>query len=328
MKRNFIRVTTMVVAVAMLLSICISAIGESETFVNDEVFSSDCESQNIYSEMFGSLSPEAKELFIYMIENNSELTRLHREYVDPEFETEDVCVQTVASTDILSNLQYELQLLSLPADVLYALDAVAASAVAAIADGILPIGEILTAFAIANAIKVVADNWTEISSKWSDIVKAFRTSLSDVSSSVDDEFTDVKESVETVQKCIHVSVDINNTRVRIDNSTYVCTTSAADLTKENAKKNLYFVAILSFNEREVLIDLDNPIDGATANAIVAANLTNVGVFCATEGAAKKIAGMNPTYHHAHNDGWNYYQHYHRKVFPKCHIWFPNIPLYT
>lgn len=334
MKKNAIRFISSILSVIMLLSICAYATDDKNICEDAIIADNATFEDNIYYEIYSSLSPEAKLLFNEMIKDSTRLTYIHNRYVANSFanyisqessHNAESKVNSTSVSDILRNLQTALESLRLPDDVLYSLEAVGSSMVAAIADGALPVGDILAAFAVAQAVVVIADNWDEIGNQWVNVVKAFKQSFSNVNTDVDSAFAEVKSNVSDVQNRARISHSISATRkvVNINNTTYKCSVSASEITKKDAENKRYFVAVKY--KDDVYVDLSSPIEYTLAKQIVAANDSTVGVFATSETFAKPLGGFMPIIE-SHGTSYNYYIHMHNRLYRHAHIWYPNIPL--
>lgn len=89
-------------------------------------------------------------------------------------------------------LSIQLAELGLPSAVVYYLKAMGAGMVAAIADGPLPIGDILLAAATASVVVVVAANWDIVSPKFDRIIRAFQVAFSETASNITSAFAKIK----------------------------------------------------------------------------------------------------------------------------------------
>ena len=145
-------------------------------------------------EAYYALSPEAKEIFDATLADTPELLEFHKTYVDESFVAPtQVRPQAAAvAADPMTVLMAELSVLALPNAVLYSLKAMGAGMIAAIADGPLPIGDILLAAATASVVATVALNWDIVAPKWNSIVRAFQKAFADTASNIMSAFTQIK----------------------------------------------------------------------------------------------------------------------------------------
>jgi hypothetical protein len=86
----------------------------------------------------------------------------------------------------------ELGGLGLPSAVLYSLNAMGAGMVAAIADGPLPVGDILLAATTASAVLVIAAHWDVVSPKFNQITRSFQKAFSTAASNILSAFSKIK----------------------------------------------------------------------------------------------------------------------------------------
>lgn len=93
-------------------------------------------------------------------------------------------------------LMAELSGLGLPSTVLYSLKAMGAGMVASIADGPLPVGEILLAAATASTAVVIAAHWKTVSPKFNQIVRAFQKAFSTAASNISSVFAKIKSDAQ------------------------------------------------------------------------------------------------------------------------------------
>lgn len=193
------RLTTKILSFILTLSlICNSSIpvfaaesyGYGETYINTK---EDIEGAK---RAYEALTPEAKRIFEQALIYDAETLEFHTTYIDPGFEEPAPKPQprTTAFKDPMKVLMAELGKLSLPTSVLYSLKAVGAGMVASIADGALPVGEIILGITGAGAVAVIAANWDKVSPKWGQITAAFQKAFSAASSNISSAFSKIKES--------------------------------------------------------------------------------------------------------------------------------------
>lgn len=150
-------------------------------------------------EAYYALSPEAKKIFDTTLADTPDLLKFHKTYVDKDFVAPVQMRPQAAAVvgggvvaDSMTVLMAELSSLSLPSSVLYSLKAMGAGMIAAIADGPLPLGDILLAAATASVVASVALNWEQVSPQWSSIVQAFQKAFADTASNIISAFSQIK----------------------------------------------------------------------------------------------------------------------------------------
>lgn len=192
MKRIRNSVISFLLAFSLVLSLSLSAFA-TEAFTEDFP-SIDVTQEEIAlaKEAYNNLSPEAKVIFDASLASDSELLEFHLTYVDPNFSPPPMAYTAAAATLVVN----ELSALGLPRAVVYAFKAMAASMTAAIADGPLPIGEILLAASTAAVVATVALSWNQVSPKWSKIVDVFKRAFSDTVSNIISAFGTLKADAE------------------------------------------------------------------------------------------------------------------------------------
>ena len=143
---------------------------------------------------YKNLSPKAKAIFEKSLSYDLEMLKFHQTYVDKNFVPDISRIQLYSSTvaDPMQILSVQLAGIGLPSAVVYSLKAMGAGMVAAIADGPLPIGDILLAAATVSAVAVIAANWDAVSPKFNRIVAAFNKAFSGVSSNISAAFSKIK----------------------------------------------------------------------------------------------------------------------------------------
>lgn len=154
-------------------------------------------------EAYVALTPEAKAIFDASLAYDSDMLKFHTTYVDKNFTPPAPKPQTrsaVAVADPMRVLMAQLGGLGLPSAVLYTLKAMGAGMVAAIADGPLPVGDILFAAATVSAVVVIAANWKTVSPQWSKIVAAFQKAFADSANNIIRAFNSLKSSINTEVK--------------------------------------------------------------------------------------------------------------------------------
>lgn len=128
-----------------------------------------------------------------------EMLEFHTTYVDQDFTPPTPRPQTRAAAavaDPMRVLMAELGGLGLPSAVLYSLKAMGAGMVASIAEGPLPVGEILLAAATASAVVVIAAHWDVVSPKFDQITRAFQKAFSAATSNISSVFAKIKSDAQ------------------------------------------------------------------------------------------------------------------------------------
>lgn len=148
-------------------------------------------------EAYAALTPEAKAIFEASLAYDSEMLKFHTTYVDESFTPPAPVPQArAAAADPMRVLMAELSGLGLPSAVLYSLKAMGAGMVASIADGPLPVGEILLAAATASTAVVIAAHWKTVSPKFNQIVRAFQRAFSTAASNISSVFAKMKSEAQ------------------------------------------------------------------------------------------------------------------------------------
>ncbi|KSV59246.1 hypothetical protein [Acetivibrio ethanolgignens] len=144
---------------------------------------------------YNALDSKAKVIFEKALARDPKLLEFHKTYVDPNFTTLrkiPIARVAVSSIDPMTVLSAQLATLGLPSAVVYSLKAMGAGMVAAIADGPLPVGDILLAAATASTAVVIAANWDTVSPKFNRIVSAFQKAFSSTGTNISSAFTKIK----------------------------------------------------------------------------------------------------------------------------------------
>ena len=139
MKQLTQKAISLLLSLVMLFSLSSTALAVSSP--NDLTSSDEIA---LSREIYASLTPDAREIFDASLRYDAELLQYHTTYVDPSFTiSSSPVLYSAAVADPLSVLSTQLSYIPLPTAVLYSLKAMGASMIAAIADGPLPIGDIL-----------------------------------------------------------------------------------------------------------------------------------------------------------------------------------------
>ena len=155
-------------------------------------------------ETYLALTPEVKAIFDASLVDDPKMLEFHLSYVDKSFTPPAAKVQARSANAVVADpmrvLMEQLGGLGLPSSVLYSLKAMGAGMVAAIADGPLPIGDILLAAATASTAIVIAANWDQVAPKWDGIVRAFQKAFSKTASNVSAAFLKIKSDAKKKAK--------------------------------------------------------------------------------------------------------------------------------
>lgn len=325
MKNKITRYVCFILALAILFSVNVSAIApKPEIMASDYVTGKAYDVGEIARTTYENLSNEARILFDEVIARDSELTAFHHKYVDSTFSPEKNLVQhrnavSTQAADLLTLLADNLAALALPEDVTYCLNAMGSGMVAALADGPLPIGDILFAAATVSAVVVIAANWNEVSPEFNRIVSAFTSVFSDATSAVISAFDEIKADVPAAKSGVGVSVSVIGKTVQLGARTFDCLTSVETLTDEDTRNKQYFVGVIWNND--VFVDVNRPIGRTDAMMILTLNRGNIGVVAVNRNYARGLAGGNPRGPESHGNS-GYYEHYHNSLYPNAHIWYP------
>lgn len=279
----------------------------------------------IARDSYDSLTPEAKAIFDSALAEDPDLLEFHKTYVDPSFKAPSkparaYSTYAVAAADPMTILSAQLAALSLPSAVVYSLKAMGAGMIAAIADGPLPLGDILLAAATVNAAIVIAANWNSISSKWTQIVAAFKKAFADSANNVISAFNSIKRDI-NAEVSTNPCVTVSGTTITVNGTKYRCTTNASSVaTSMKSSKHTYYPAVLSGGK--VLVAPVN-IPRNIALAIMKFNSSSMGVFALTStyarGLCSGLGGAIGPENHGSTEG--YWYHYHGANYRHAHCWY-------
>ena len=276
-------------------------------------------------DIYNALGPEAKKIFDESLKSDNELLDFHKTYVDKDFtvKSSNTRIQTyaVANSNTLASLMAELRTLGLPSSVLYSLQAMGASMIAAIADGPLPIGDILLAASIASATIVFAANWDTVSLAWNSIISAFQNAFNVSAKNIFLAFdTGIKEDTNNYIKTNAPNVRVSGKQLTINGTKFFCNTRADHLTEQQKKRSRYYPAVLYGDM--VWVAANNPITFDFARLIMSANIWTAGTFATEEKYARGLCGgNNATWHNFHNSSEGYFFHFHYPTYQKFHCWY-------
>ena len=283
----------------------------------------------IAKETYANLSPEAKVIFDGELAKDKELLEFHKTHVDPSYEKTSNSSRTIygkvatysvtraVTTDPMTILSAKLAVLSLPSAVAYSLKAMGAGMVAAIADGPLPIGDILLAAAAVSAAIVIAVNWNEVCENWNSIVSAFRAAFAVSSSNVKSAFVTILSDV-NAELAINPAITVDKKRktVKVNGVTYLCNTRAAYLTKEDQKNIKYMLAYRT--ETEVWVATVELKD-YQAKLIASFNRSDIGVWATSRSYASALCKNGRPCTTGIGEG--YYPHFHHIQYTAFHCWY-------
>ncbi len=194
MKKLTTKVLSFILTLSMMFSLMVPAFA-AENYDSEGTLSNTQESIDAAREAYAALTPEAKAIFDASLTYDTEMLKFHTTYVDQNFTPPAPRPQTrsaAAVADPMRVLMVELGRIGLPSAVLYSLKAMGAGMVAAIADGPLPVGEILLAAATASAVLVIAAHWDVVSPKFNQITRAFQKAFSTAASNISSAFSKIK----------------------------------------------------------------------------------------------------------------------------------------
>lgn len=312
------KIVSILLVIAMGISLSTTAFAAEKS--NTEIITE--EDVQLAKEAYDSLSTEAKKIFEDSLALDSEMMEFHKNYVDPSFKVKrDVLTigTRAVATDPMTILTAQLAALSLPSAVVYSLKAMGAAMVAAIADGPLPIGDILLAAATASTVVVIAANWNTVSSKWSSIISAFKKAFSDSASNVVSAFSKIKSEINSTLKT-SPCVTVSGKMVTINGVKYDCKTKADTLTSSQKKGKQYFPAVL-YNGT-VYVDSTHSLTTSTAKVFLYANNSKVGIWATSATYAKGLCGgNNAIWHNTHSSSEGYFYHYHHPTYKNFHCWY-------
>lgn len=253
MKKISSKLISFLLILMMLFTINVQAIEVSNY---GSVNTIDSTNMDYIKRAYEKLSPEAKRVFEKELISDPELLEFHIKYVDKDFKlpkntnfNEDdrycgICSMDVANPlTILKNNLASIE--GLPVAVVYSCELLGASMVVALADDILPIGEILTAASTVELAVTCAICWASISDKFDDIVNAFTTAFSETVESVIGAFSSIE--AQTMRKYYAdnypVSYVANTTHIAVNAKSYICDTVAETYDFENDQEHKkYYIA--------------------------------------------------------------------------------------
>jgi hypothetical protein len=188
---------TKVVVFLMSFILLFTSLGQS-ALASTESQLKEKQAIQLAKDVYENLTPEAKQKFIaYMEKSNPDLLKFHQKNIDTNYvkiktnTTEAKLRASNVITEPLNILSAELIALNLPTAVRYAFMAMGGGIAAAIADGPIPVGDIVAAIIAIGGGVVIGYYWNDISPKWDGVVKAFKKAFSNVASSVEKALNEV-----------------------------------------------------------------------------------------------------------------------------------------
>lgn len=194
MKKLTTKILSFILTLSVLFSLAVPAFA-AENSAGAGISVDTQEEMDAAREAYAALTPEAKAIFEASLAYDPEMLKFHTTYVDESFTPPAPVPQARAAAvvaDPMRVLMAELSGLGLPSAVLYSLKAMGAGMVASIADGPLPVGEILLAAATASTAVVIAAHWKTVSPKFNQIVRAFQKAFSTAASNISSVFAKIK----------------------------------------------------------------------------------------------------------------------------------------
>lgn len=289
---------------------------------NDEIsFSTDISiSEDDYASfVYQSLSEQAKQIFLKQIASDSQLSTYHRENVDPSFDPQAIPA-IYATYDELSIVQNGLAAMNLSLSVKYALEGVASEIIAA--GGIALTAPQLYILLVGTSIAVVlAENWDEVSSLFSQIIAVFQDAFSYMHSNIKSAMDDIGSDAESIQskpKLTSVGVSSNGLVIlkKQDGTTeqYRCSVGAESFYPDEGSP--YYIAALvgPVGSKRLWVCPIN-VNQGIAIAIRICNNPSVGILTPYNNLAYKLAALGgaiPSHHsnESHSFDPNYLPHWH------------------
>lgn len=320
MKKLTTKMISFILTLSMVLSLSVPAFAtENYNIANTSDAIGSQEEIEAAREAYSSLTPEAKAIFDASLANDPDMLKFHTTYVDENFTPPVPKIQTrsaMAAADPMSVLMTQLGGLGLPSAVLYSLKAMGAGMVASIADGPLPVGDILLAAATVSAAVVIVANWDTVAPKWDKIVNAFKKAFSDSATNVTKAFQSIFRDVQTKLET-SPSITVSGRTVTINGVKYNCTTRADQLTQSQKKNKKYMPAVL-YNDN-VWVAASVSLTNSQALLIAKCNNSRAGVWATTSSYARGLC--NGGRYDGGNTSEGYYPHYHHITYTKFHCWF-------
>lgn len=279
----------------------------------------------IAQQAYASFTDEQKLYFEQVIAGYPELVEYHQTYVNADYDLSNV-VASISSSDPVSILMAEIAALALPTAVVYAINATGVGMVAAVADGPLPVGDIILAAAAASLAITCALNWTVVSTKWNKIVLAFQhafvASVNNVLSAFNDIWIDsVKEYYDDDNP---VTVSPNTKSITYDGNKYNCRTLAEEAA-DKLQTNSYYPAVIGPDNKVYICTA--PVPEEVAKLLVVFGDEHGVIFAKTQASALRLCNslssvvFGPEYHGSYSNQPGFWRHYHVVINEKTHIWY-------
>lgn len=322
MKKLIKRSISIILAFVVIINMGTSAFAANKSDGKESISTVAPSEVEIARQIYNGLESKARAIFENEIMRDHELLEFHVTYVDENFagmEAEEVTAVPMAVTSAMTILSSQLAALSLPSAVVYSLKAMGASMVAAIADGPLPVGDILLAAATASTAVVIAANWNAVSTKWNKIVLAFKKAFSSSAKNVVSAFSSIKKDVDkemTLNPCITIS----GKTITVNGEKYNCITKADQLTSKQKKNYKYYPALLFGGT--VWVDVNHGLASGGAKKIIGFNHNRLGIWATNSSYARGICGGSyAIWHNVHSSAEGYFFHYHHPSYKNSHCWY-------
>jgi hypothetical protein len=214
---------------------------------------------------FESLSPEAKSQLEEVISGDEELQKFHKEHIDKNYVAKDHKKISRSFMSPLYQLNRDLIRLNLPTAFRYALLGVGGGLVGAVADGLLPVGEIVALISSAGVVVLLGWYWDDVSHKWNDIVGAFERAFSSIESSIEAAFFEISYEKQLEDAVARVETQIKRFRYPIK----------------------FYRAGLNWGKGAYVYYSQGSISVAQAAALVMFNKSTINVYC-TDGYIAQV----------------------------------------
>lgn len=199
---------------------------------------------------------------------------------------------------------------------------------ASVADGPLPVGEILFAAAAASFAITCALNWDIVSDNWDKLVlasqHAFTASVNNIIPAFNELWVDsVKEYYNDSNP---VALNRKDKSITFDGSKYHCR-SLAETSVSSLQTNSYYPAIIGPDNKVYICIASVPEDVAKL-LVIFGNEYGV-VFAKTQSNALNLCKslspvvFGPEYHGKYSNQIGYWRHDHVVVNQHAHIWYNN-----
>lgn len=300
------RMLALLLISAMMLGLSVPAVAdyklEENAVVQEKINNAD-----FLQKAYNGLSPEAKAIFDQFLAMDEDLLALHKEYVDSSYELPAVPYAVASATsDTLTYISNELAALGLSTNVIYYFESLASGMIAAVVDGVLPVGDILLAAAAIEFAIAIAQEWYDVVDLWNDIVEVFKEAFTANRSNVNSAFSTLHDDVEEEVAAI---VIVRGRELTVNGVTYVCNDDAQDITITLQTSGRHYPAVLW--QGTVMI-CTTPISSKIARLIMIADNGNGGVWSSTSTLARSVCGNDPIWHQYHQSNEGYFYHYHMR----------------